>query len=100
MRNNHNFQAKGLWRNLILNDDFQRSTMYPLFEKLTGKSPGSQNKTLIRGASPGVPYKLRDKNAIGRRRWNIISQERKVCDMEIEIIRFIDVSIREIEQKC
>ena len=52
-------------------------------------SPGPQNNTFIRGASPGVSYKSRDKHAIGRRRWNITTQERKVCDVEIEIISFV-----------
>ena len=28
-------------------------------------------------------------NAIGGRRWNIATQERKVCDMEIEIATFV-----------
>ena len=42
------------------------------------KSPGPQNKTFIRRASPGVSYKLRDKNAVCRRRWNITTQERKI----------------------
>ena len=32
---------------------------------------------------------MRDKNAIGRRRWNIATQERKVCDMEVEIVTFV-----------
>ena len=36
-----------------------------------------------------VSYKLRDKHAIGRRRWNITTQERKVCDVEIEIMSFV-----------
>ena len=48
-----------------------------------------QNKTFIRGARPGISYKLRDKNATGRRRWNIYTQERKVGDLEIEIISFV-----------
>ena len=47
-------------------------------------SLGPQNKIFIRGVSSGVLYKLRDKNAIGRRRWNITTQERKVCDVEIK----------------
>ena len=55
----------------------------------TGKSPGPQNITFIRGARPGVSYKLRDKNAIGMRRWNISTQERKVYDVETEIISLI-----------
>ena len=53
------------------------------------KSPGPQNKTFIRGASPGVSYKLRDKHAVGRRWRNITTQERKVCDVEIEIISLV-----------
>ena len=54
-----------------------------LFEQLTGKSLGPQNKTFIRGASPGVSQKLRYKNAVSRRSCNIITEERKVCDVEI-----------------
>ena len=38
---------------------------------------------------PGVSYKLRNKNAIDRRRWNITTQKRKVCDVEIKIISFV-----------
>ena len=41
------------------------------------------------GARPGVSYKLRDKHAIGRRRWNITTHEREVCNVEIEIISFV-----------
>ena len=68
---------------------FQAFHEVSLFEKLTRKSPGPQNKTFIRGASPGVAYKFRNKNAIGWRRWNITTKERKVCDVEIEIISFV-----------
>ena len=69
---------------------FQACHEVSLFVLLTGKSSGTQNKTPIRGASPpGVSYQLRDENAIGRRRWNITTQERKVCDVEIEIISFV-----------
>ena len=53
------------------------------------KSRRLQNKTFMRGSSPSVSYKLRDKNTIGRRRWNITTQERKICDMEIVIISFV-----------
>ena len=53
------------------------------------EAAGLQNNTFIRVASPGVSYKLRDKNAIGRRRWNISSQELKICDMKIEIFSFV-----------
>ena len=53
---------------------FQAFCEVSLFQKLTGKSPGPQNKTFIRGASPGVSYKLRDKNTIGWRRWNIFKR--------------------------
>ena len=47
------------------------------------------NKTFIRRASPGVSDELWDKNAIGRRRWDVATQERKVCNMEIEIVTFV-----------
>ena len=32
---------------------------------------------------------LWDKNAIGGRRWDVTTQERKVCNMEIEIVTFV-----------
>ena len=50
---------------------FQTFTDISLPEKLIWKSRRSQNKTFIRGASPGIPYELWDKHAIGWRRWNI-----------------------------
>ena len=40
---------------------FQAFREVSLFELLTEKSSGPQNKTSIRGASPGVSYKLREK---------------------------------------
>ena len=46
-------------------------------------------KTSIRGASPGISFKLRNKDAIGGRGWNIATQERKLCDVEIEIVTFV-----------
>ena len=58
-------------------------------EKLIGKSHRPQNKTFIRGASPGVSDELWDKNAIGERRWDVATQEREVCNMEIEIVTIV-----------
>ena len=43
-------------------------------------------KKIIRGASPGVSYELLDKNGIGGRRCDFASHERKVGDMEFEIV--------------
>ena len=57
--------------------------------KLIGKSHRPQNKTFIRGASPGVSDELWDKNVIGGRGWDVATQERKVCNMEIEIVTFV-----------
>ena len=34
-------------------------------------------------------YKMRDENAICRWRLNITTQERKVCDVDIEFISFV-----------
>ena len=48
-----------------------------------------QNKTFIRGASPGVSDRLWDKNAIGVRKWDVATQERNVCNVEIEIVTFV-----------
>ena len=58
-------------------------------EKLIGKSYRPQNKTFIKGASPGVSDKLWDKNAISGRRCDFATQERNVCNMEIEIVTFV-----------
>ena len=69
---------------------FQTFLDISLPEKLIGKSHRPQNKTFIRGASPGVSDELWDKNVIGGRRWDVATQERKVCNMEIEIVTFID----------
>ena len=68
---------------------FQAFLGVSLFEKLIWKSRRPQDKTSIRGASPGIPYKLRNKDAIGGRGWNIATQERKICDVEIEIVTFV-----------
>ena len=68
---------------------FQTFHDISLSEELRWKSRRSYNKTFIRGASPGIPYELWDKNTIGWRRWNIATQERKVCDMEVEIVTFV-----------
>ena len=69
----------------FFNDDFKRS----LFEKLIWKSCRPQNKTFTRGASPGISYMLQDKDAIGGRSWYIATQERKICDMETDIVTFV-----------
>ena len=37
----------------------------------------------------GAYHKLRDKDTIGGRRYNITSQERNVCDKEMEIVAFV-----------
>ena len=68
---------------------FQTFLDISLSEELRWKSRRPWNKTFIRGASPGIPYELWDKNTIGWRRWNIATQERKVCDMEVEIVTFV-----------
>ena len=68
---------------------FQTSLDISLPVKLIGKWHRPQIKTFIRGASPGVSDELWDKNAIGGRRLNVASQERKFCNMEIEIVTFI-----------
>ena len=52
-------------------------------------SLGTFSILLIRGASPGVSDELWDKNAIGGRRWNVATKERKICNMEIEIVTFV-----------
>ena len=47
------------------------------------------NKTFIREESPDIPKELWDKNPIDWRRWNIATQERNVCDMEVDIVTFV-----------
>ena len=49
----------------------------------------SQNKIFIRGASPGRSDAVRDKNAIGGLRWDAANRERKVRNMEIEIVTLV-----------
>ena len=68
---------------------FQALLDVSLVEKLIWKSRRPQNKASIRGASPGISYKLRNKDAIGGRGWNIATQGRKICDVEIEIVTFV-----------
>ena len=53
------------------------------------KSHRPQNKTFIRGASPGVSDELWDKNDIGGRRWDVAAQERKVCNVENKIVTLV-----------
>ena len=65
---------------------FQTFHDISLSEELRWKSCRPKNKTFIRGASPGISYELWDKNTIGWRRRNIATQERKVCDVEVEIV--------------
>ena len=68
---------------------FQAFHDVSLFEKLIWKSRRPQNKTSIRGASPGISYKLWKKEAIGGRGWNTGTQERNICDVETEIVTFV-----------
>ena len=68
---------------------FQAFFDVSLFERLFWKSCRPQKKTLIQGASPGIWYRLWYEDAIGRRSWYITTQERKICNMEIEIVMFV-----------
>ena len=49
---------------------------------------GSQNyaQVFIRRSSNGISYKLLNKNSKDEWRWNIATQKRKVCNVEIEIV--------------
>ena len=58
-------------------------------KKLTWQLHRSRNKTFIRGASPHIPHELWDKHTICWRRLNIATKERKLCDMEVEIVTFV-----------
>ena len=40
-------------------------------------------------ASPGLSYKLQDKDATCGQWWNITSEEQKVYEMEVEIVMFV-----------
>ena len=63
--------------------------MFSRTNKETINATRPQDKTSIRGASPGILYKLRNKDSIGGRSLNIATQERKICNMEIEIVTFV-----------
>ena len=68
---------------------FQTSMTYPCPTSLDESRTTLRIKKIIKGASPGIPYVLSDKNTIGWRRWNIATQERKVCDREVKIVTFV-----------
>ena len=74
-----------------LNDDFKRSMMDHclniLLESCLNKY---RNKAFIHEESLNILYQLWDANAISRRRWNITTQECKVCDVTIEIVTFVN----------
>ena len=67
-----------------LTDGTTAALLYPLRNPLRG-----DNKTSMRGASQGISYKLLDEDAIGGWNFNIATQERNICDLEIEIVTFI-----------
>ena len=60
-----------------------------LLEKFIWKSHRPPKKTFIRGANPGIPYELCDKNVIGLWIWSIAFQKRNVCDMEVETVTLV-----------
>ena len=62
---------------------------YPCLSNLHESRLALRIKHSYEEASPVVSYKLRDKNAIGRQGWNITTQERRICDVEIEIISIV-----------
>ena len=68
---------------------FQAFFDVSLFDKLIWKSSLPQNETSIRGANPGISYKMWDKDARVGRSWYIASKEQKIWDMEIEIVTFV-----------
>ena len=68
---------------------FQTFPDISLPEKLPWKLRRSQNNTFIRGGNPDIACELSDKHAIGGRRWNIATRERKVCDMEFDIVTIV-----------
>ena len=53
----------------------------------------AQNKTSIRGARPGVSDELWDKNAIGLRRWDVATQERKITCRLVECMYWLESCI-------
>ena len=68
---------------------FQTFINISLHEKVIRKSRRSQNKIFIRGASPGIPDELWDKNPIGGRRWDVYTKEQRISDMEIETVTLV-----------
>ena len=53
------------------------------------KSLRPQNKTFKRGVSPCIPYEMWNEHAVGCQILNIATQERKICDIEVEIVMFV-----------
>ena len=68
---------------------FQTFPEISLSEELRWMSRRPKNKTFWTGASPGIPYELWDKKIIDWRRSNIATQERIVCNIEVEIVTFV-----------
>ena len=54
------------------------------------KPPGPQNEIFIRRGSPGISYNRWDENATDQRKMNSATQKRKICDMEIENVTFVN----------
>ena len=71
-----------VWRFLLFCD-------ISLFEKLIEKSSDPHSLTFVRGAIPVIAYKLWNKSVIGLRRWNISTQKRTVCYIEIDVILYV-----------
>ena len=67
----------------------KRSMTYPFLRSWFQSCVALRIKKTIRGACPVILYKLCDKDAVGGRSWNIATQERKICDMEIEMVTFV-----------
>ena len=79
----------------IFNDDLNRSLMYP-YSRILLESHITLGIKQLLVASLGIPYNLWDKNAIGRRRWNIDTLEREICYIymyvmiEMATFKFVD----------
>ena len=73
-----------------MNDEFKRSTRYTCLSSLLETRLALRIKQSYdqQARAYRISWEIK-KNAIDRRRWNITSQERKVCNLEIEIISFV-----------
>ena len=76
-------------------DDFKRFLTFPCQRSLHESPRCSQNKTIIKGANPGISYQLWDKKRLAKMEYCL--SRTKVCGMEYEIVMFVETGSAEIE---